>query len=121
MPEKLNNKTIFSLLEVTLSIQKTLSARYARSFWVKAEMNKLNLYPQSGHCYPELIEKKEGTLVAQVKAILWKDDYISINNNFLRILKEPLKNGINILLYAKIIFDPVHGLSLRILDIDTSY
>jgi len=121
MPEKLNNKTIFSLLEVTLSIQKTLSARYARSFWVKAEMNKLNLYPQSGHCYPELIEKKEGTLIAQVKAILWKDDYISINNNFLRILKEPLKNGINILLYAKIIFDPVHGLSLRILDIDPSY
>ncbi len=121
MPEKVKNKTIFSLLEVTLSIQKTLSTRYARSFWVKAEMNKLNLYPQSGHCYPELIEKKEGTLIAQVKAILWKDDYISINNNFLRILKEPLKNGINILLYAKIIFDPVHGLSLRILDIDPSY
>lgn len=121
MPEKVNNKTIFSLLEVTLSIQKTLSARYARSFWVKAEMNKLNLYPQSGHCYPELIEKKEGTLIAQVKAILWKDDYININNNFLKILKEPLKNGINILLYAKIIFDPVHGLSLRILDIDPSY
>jgi exodeoxyribonuclease VII large subunit len=121
MPEKANNKTIFSLLEVALSIQKTLSTRYARSFWVKAEMNKLNLYPQSGHCYPELIEKKEGTLIAQVKAILWKDDYITINNNFLKILKEPLKNGINILLYAKIIFDPVHGLSLRILDIDPSY
>jgi exodeoxyribonuclease VII large subunit len=121
MPEKVNNKTVFSLLEVTLSIQKTLSARYARSFWVKAEMNKLNLYPQSGHCYPELIEKKEGTLIAQVKAILWKDDYISINNNFLKILKEPLKNGINILLYTKIVFDPLHGLSLRILDIDPSY
>jgi exodeoxyribonuclease VII large subunit len=121
MPEKVNNKTIFSLLEVTLSIQKTLAARYARSFWVKAEMNKLNFYPQSGHCYPELVEKKDGTLVAQMKAILWKDDYIAINNNFLRVLKEPLKNGINILFSAKIIFDPVHGLSLRILDIDPSY
>jgi exodeoxyribonuclease VII large subunit len=121
MPENVNNKTVFSLFEVTLSIQKTLSARYARSFWVKAEMNKLNLYPQSGHCYPELIEKKDGALIAQLKAILWKDDYITINNNFLRILKEPLKNGINILMHAKIIFDPVHGLSLRILDIDPGY
>ena len=89
MPEKVNNKTIYSLLEVTLSIQKVLATRYTRSFWVKAEMNKLNFYPQSGHCYPELIEKKNGSLIAQMKAILWRDDYLVINENFLRVLKEP--------------------------------
>jgi len=121
MPEKINNKTIFSLLEVTQSVKKTLSERYKSSFWVKAEMNKLNHYPQSGHCYPELVEKKDGKIIAQMKANLWKDDYNKISNNFQRIVKEPLKDGIKILFCAKITFHPTYGLSLRIMDIDTSY
>lgn len=121
MSQNENGKTIFSLLEVTLSIQKTLSERYKSFFWVKAEMNKLNFYQQSGHCYPELVEKKNGKVVAQIKATLWKDDFIRINSNFKQILKEPLKDGIKILFLAKISFDPNHGLSLWITDIDPSY
>jgi exodeoxyribonuclease VII large subunit len=121
MPEKVNNKTIFSLLEVTRSIQKTLSERYKSSFWVKAEMNKLNFYKQSGHCYPELVEKQDGKVIAQIKSHLWKDDYIRVDNNFQRVLKEPLKDGIKILFLAKISFDPAHGLALWIMDIDPSY
>ncbi len=81
MSEIVNNKTVFSLLEVTLSIQKTLAERYKNSYWIKAEMNKLNFYSHSGHCYPELVEKKDGKVIAQIKANLWKDDYRKINNN----------------------------------------
>ena len=121
MPEVVNDKKVFSLLEVTKSIQKTIVERYKSSFWVKAEMNKLNLYKQSGHCYPELVEKQGGKVIAQIKSNLWKDDYININNSFQRILKEPLKDGIKILFLAKISFDPVFGLALRIIDIDPSY
>ena len=121
MPEKVNDKTVFSLLEVTKSIQKTIADRYKSSFWVKAEMNKLNYYKQSGHCYPELVEKQNGKVIAQIKSNLWKDDYININNTFLNVLKEPLKDGIKILFLAKISFDPSFGLALRIIDIDPSY
>jgi len=121
MSEQIQNRTVFSLLDVTTSIQETLAARYKSAFWVKAEMNKLNHYPQSGHCYPELVEKKGGKIIAQIRATLWSDDYRRINVTFLRTLHEPLKNGITILLYAKIMFDPSHGLSLRILDIDPAY
>lgn len=121
MPENINQKQTFSLLEVTKSIQRTLSERYSSAFWVKAEMNKLNHYSYSGHCYPELLEKRDNKVVAQVKSILWKSDYQSINQKFLKVLKEPLKDGIKILFLANITFDPVHGLSLRILDIDPSY
>ncbi|MBA4057860.1 MAG: exodeoxyribonuclease VII large subunit, partial [Marivirga sp.] len=118
MPEILKDKKIFSLLEVTLSVKKTISDRYQSSFWVKAEMNKLNHYSYSGHCYPELLEKINGKIVAQVRANLWKDDFQRINNNFLSALKEPLKDGINILFNTTVSFDPVHGFSLRIIDID---
>lgn len=121
MPEVVNNRNIFSLLEVMKSIQKTLAERYKSSFWVKAEMNKLNFYKQSGHCYPELVEKQDGRIIAQVKSNLWNDDYNNINTKFLRILKEPLKDGIKILFLARISFDPSYGLALRILDIDPSY
>ena len=121
MPEKINDKTIFSLLEVTTSIQQTLNDRYKSSFWVKAEMNKLNWYKQSGNCYPELVEKKDGKVIAQIKSILWRDDFNRVNNNFLQTLKEPLKDGIKILFQAKITFDPVHGIALWITDIDPGY
>jgi exodeoxyribonuclease VII large subunit len=121
MPEKINDKTIFSLLEVTNSIKKTLEERYTSSFWIKAEMNKLNHYSQSGHCFPELVEKRNGKIIAQIKSTIWRDDYQNINRNFLRILKEPLKDGIKILFLAKITFDPAFGLSLQIIDIDPQY
>ncbi|SDE07086.1 Exodeoxyribonuclease VII large subunit [Pricia antarctica] len=121
MSEKVNGKHIFSLLEVTKSIQKTITNRYQTAFWVKAEMNKLNHYQRSGHCYPELVEKKEGKVIAQISAILWKSDYQKINTNFQRVLKEPLKDGIKILFSATINFDPKYGLTLQINDIDPSF
>jgi exodeoxyribonuclease VII large subunit len=118
MPELSGDKKIFSLLEVALSIQKTLGSRYKSSFWVKAEMNKLNFYPHSGHCYPDLVEKMDGKVIAQIKSTLWKDDYQRINHHFLKVLNEPLKDGILMLFCAKITFDPGYGLALRIIDID---
>lgn len=121
MPEIIADKTIFSLAEVARSIQKTIADRYKSLYWIKAEMNKLNHYSHSGHCYPELLEKLEGKVIAEIRATLWKSDYERINQRFVEIIKEPLKNGINILLQASISYDPVHGLSLHIVDIDPSY
>jgi exodeoxyribonuclease VII large subunit len=121
VPERSDDKTIFSLLEVTQSIQRTLSERYKSAFWVKAEMNKLNLYRQSGHCYPELVEKKDGKIIAQLKACLWREDYQKVNASFQAVLNEPLKDGIKILFLAKLMFDPAHGLSLWIIDVDPAY
>lgn len=85
MSEQKDERTIFSLLEVTKSIQKTITERYKVAFWVKAEMNRLNLHPPSGHSYPELVEKKDGRIIAEIKSTLWKEDYQRINANFLRI------------------------------------
>jgi exodeoxyribonuclease VII large subunit len=119
--QQLNSRKVFTLLEVTRSIQKTLSERYQSSFWVKAEMNKLNFYRHSGHCYPELVEKQDGKIVAQMKGNLWHDDYIRVDADFQRVLKEPLKDGVKILILARIEYHPEYGLSLRILDIDPSY
>lgn len=121
MSEQITDKTVFSLLEVLKSIQKMVSTHYVQSYWIKAEMNKLNFYSHSGHCYPELVEKEQGKVIAQIRATLWKDDYLRINETFKNVVKEPLKDGIKILFCAKIGFDPIYGLTLRIIDIDPSY
>lgn len=118
MQESRQNIKVFSLSEVMLSVQQTLARRYGSDFWVKAEMNRLNFYPHSGHCYPDLLEKRDGKVVAQARANLWNRDYERINARFLEVLKDPLRDGIHILFRASIQFDPVYGFSLRILDID---
>lgn len=118
MAEIVDDKKIFSLLEVTTSIQKTIAMRYTSSFWVKAEMNKLNYYPHSGHCYPDLVEKLDGRVIAQLKSTLWRDDYNRINDTFMSVLNSPLRDGIKMLFCARVTFDSLHGLALRITDID---
>jgi exodeoxyribonuclease VII large subunit len=121
MPEVVNNRKIFSLREVAASIEKTLAERYQSAFWIKAEINKLNYYPRSGHAYPDLVEKKDGKILAEVRANIWKGEFNRINQSFLSILKEPLKDGISVLCCVKINFHAVHGLSLNIIDIDVSF
>lgn len=121
MSESIGNKRVFSLFEVANSIRKALADRYKNAYWVKAEMNKLNFYHYSGHCYPDLIEKQKGKVIAQFRSVLWSGDYKRINDQFIKTLHEPLKDGIKILFLANISFDTVYGISLRILDIDASY
>lgn len=121
MSATIGDKQIFTLYQVTKSIEKTIAERYRSTYWVTAEMLKLNYYRHSGHCYPDLVEKRDGKVVSQIRANLWSSDYDRVNQRFLHILKEPLKDGIKILFLARITFNSVHGLSLNILDIDPNY
>lgn len=117
----MEDRQIFSLQDVCDSIQRTIVQRYSSSFWVKADMHKLNRYPASGHCFPELLQKNGDRIVAEMRAVIWKGDFDRINHIFIQEVREPLKDGMGILFLAKIQYDPRYGLSLRILDIDSSY
>lgn len=111
---------VFSLTEVTNSIERTLNARYSSEFWVKAEMLKLNYYTYSGHAFPDLVEKENGIIVTQMRAIIWSSDFKRINEKFTRAGVE-LTDGTTILFKASIKYNKFYGLSLRISDIDTSF
>lgn len=95
--------------------------RYTSQYWIRAEMNKLNHYPQNGHCYPDLLDRDDHRVRAQIRATLWKSSYERINKLFQQTLGESLKDGIKILFKAKVNFDPMHGLTLQITDIDPQY
>lgn len=115
-----DTRKIFSLKQVVSSIRKTIEDRYHQAYWVKAEMHKLNIYP-SGHAFPELVQKEEDKIVAQLGASIWKHHLQRINEQFTRVVKEPLTEGTTLLMHVKIQFHETFGLSLQILDIDPNY
>lgn len=98
-----------------------ISKNYPNSYYIKAEIVKLNYYPHSGHCYPELAEKENGKIKTQMRAIIWSSQFQDINDRFINITGEPLKEGINILCLAKIEYDVKYGLSLHIQNIEPTY
>ena len=116
----MSENQIFTLHQVVKSIKKTLEERYAQTYWVKAEMHKLNRYP-SGHAFPELVQKEEDKILAQITGAIWKQNLDRINSQFINVVKEPLKEGTTLLLLVKITFSETFGLSLQILDIDPSF
>ena len=111
----------FSLYQVCQDIQLTIDKRYKYGYWIKAEINKLNHYTRSGHCYPELVEKRSSKIVAQIRSVIWKTDFERIDQKFRQIAGEPLKDDIKILFFAYVDYHPQYGLSLKIRDIDPNY
>ena len=116
----MSEKQVFTLQQVVRSIKKTLEDRYTQNYWVKAEMHKLNKYP-SGHAFPELVQKDDNKIVAQITGTIWKQQLERINTKFIEVVKEPLREGTTLLLLVKINYSETFGLGLQILDIDPSY
>lgn len=110
----------FTLKQVSDSIQKTISERYSRTYWVTAEMYKLNL-TRKGHCYPELVQKEDDRIVVEMRGTLWKTNFDRIQQRFSEVVKEPLRDGLELLFHVKITYHPLYNIGLEILDIDPNY
>ena len=111
---------IFTLQQVVSSIRKTIEERYQQYYWIKAEMHKLNRFA-SGHCFPELLQKEDGKIVAQIRGTIWNHQFETINKRFIQVVKEPLKEDTTLLMQVKVTFHESYGLSLQIVDIDPNY
>jgi exodeoxyribonuclease VII large subunit len=114
------HRQIFSLKQVVSSIRKTIEERYTQLYWMKAEIYKLNRFP-SGHAFPEIVQRENDKIVAQLSGTIWKQNFDRINQQFIEVVKEPLKDGSNFLMQVKITFSELYGLSLQIVDIDPSF
>ena len=119
--ETFNGKSVYTLTQVGQSIQSMIERTYKYPYYIKAEMVKLNLYARTGHCYPELVEKDGQRVKAQMRAVIWADQYDRINQRFIQITGEPMKDGITILCLATIQYSPQYGLALHIQDIEPTF
>lgn len=116
-----NDRPIYSLSEISKSIERVIAKNYTKAYYIKAEILKLNHYPHSGHCYPELVEKENGKIKTQLRAVIWASQFRDINQRFIKITGDPLKEDIGILCLATVEFSSQHGLSLHIQDIEPTY
>lgn len=116
--QETNDRQAYTLFEITESISRMFNKYYATPYWIKAEVSKLNLYPHSGHCYPDLVERANGRVKSQVRGIIWRDDLHNIARKFEEVTREPFREGINIMFLAWVKFSSEYGLSLQIIDIE---
>ena len=114
----LDQREILSLDEVLNKLNNMIRTEFPLPFWLRCDISKVNLYPYSGHAYPELVQKSNGTIVAQTKAIIWKSDFQRINDKFKTIVGEGLQDGISVVCRARMTFHAVYGFSIIISDID---
>lgn len=110
----------FTLKQVAESIRKTIAERYSRTYWVSAEMHKLNA-TRKGHCYPELVQKEDGQIVVEMRGTIWKQQFERIQKRFAEVVKEPLRDGLELLFLVKITYHPLYNIGLEIIDIDPNY
>jgi len=114
-------RKVYTLYELTKSLESVISRTYQRPYWIRAEIARLNFYPKSGHCYPDLVEKENGVTLAQLRATIWAGPFQDINRKFREITREHLGDGMKVLFLANLVFHPTHGLTLQISDIDPSF
>lgn len=116
----INRSTPLTLSELTFIIRETINFSLFENYWVIAEIGELKIN-QKGHCFIELIEKREDRIVAQMRANIWAYDYRRLSLKFLKETGEFLREGIKTLFLVNVTFHEVYGLSLNIKDMETSY
>jgi exodeoxyribonuclease VII large subunit len=112
---------IFSLSEVSAMIRDLFQQAFPVAVWVKAEIARMTIHQQSGHCYLDLVEKQLTQTRAQFRAVMWASDYDYISEKFAEVTREVLKSGMYVLILSRPVFHPVYGLSLQITDIEPSF
>ncbi len=118
MSEVVDGKKVFSLSEFAASVQRAFGALYNKNYWIKAEISKLNFFPRSGHCYPELSETSGGSITAALSGFIHRDTYRALNAKFQNTIGEPLHDGMKIIAQCSVHFSTTRGVRLTISDID---
>ena len=117
----MSQKQIFPLSKLSEAIENVINTYCSKIVWVKAEIVRLNYYSHTGHCFPELVEKKDGKIIAEIRGNIWKVNFERINEKFKLVLNEDLGDDMTVVIQATVTYHPVYGLALNILDIDPEF
>ena len=113
--------TRISLFELNEYVRQVIALNFTEPLWIRAEINQVSF--SRGHCYLDLIEKKEDTdeIIAQASAAIWYRNLRFIEQKTGPHLNQLLQKGIQALLKVRVEFNERYGLKLSIEDIDTTY
>lgn len=114
-------KEACSLYELNHLVRSCLQEVLPDTYWVQAEVASCST--RGGHCYLELIEKKEDSdqLRAKARAMIWSNVWLPLRVYFEEQTGSSLSVGQKILAEVRVDFHELYGMSLTIMDIDPSY
>jgi len=113
-------KDCWDLLTLQSLLKESIQECLPSHFWVRAEVASISLR-RNGHCYLDLSQSEKGSVVAQVKAIIWAGVYRQIGPYFESETGVPLSAGQQVLFLVSVNYSPLYGLSLIIDDVDPQY
>ena len=107
-----------SLSQVVNYIKGLIDSQLAnKSFWLKVEISNVN-FANSGHCYIDFVENKDGNTIAKCSATIWATNIQSVKTELGSDFNNILKKGGEILCLVEVNFSQVHGLALNIFRVD---
>ncbi|HPF02828.1 MAG TPA: exodeoxyribonuclease VII large subunit [Bacteroidales bacterium] len=111
-----------SLSELQQIIRDSLYLALPDHYWIVAEISEIK-ENYAGHCYLELVEKQsdETSIRARIKGVIWSNRYRFLKTLFIDTTGEPLREGMKILIRARVEYHEVYGLSLLIHNLDPSF
>lgn len=110
------------LYQLNNLVKLELKKRFPDTFLVVAEIADVK-ENRSGHCYLELIEKREGddAVIATARATIWAFTHRMLKPYFETTTGKSLQKGIKVLVNAEVVFHELYGFSLNIKNIDPTF
>ena len=110
-----------SLSELAAEVQDSLDADFGgRRMRVLAETCDVKVYWNRTYAFLDLIEKREGQLLAKMGAVVWSRDF-GIIQKFKKLTGQNFEENLELLLEVELQFNPRYGLRLSIVSIDENY
>ncbi len=111
-----------SLYELNGIVREILECSMDETYWITAELSEVRVSAK-GHCFLELVEKKDNspTPLAKARAVIMSYLYPMIKMTFEEATNQPFCPGLKVQLNVEISFNEVYGYSLVVKDIDPSY
>jgi exodeoxyribonuclease VII large subunit len=109
------------LSELTQQIQNTIQTQFGGEvFWVSARIMNVKKYETNRRCYLTLEEYENGKKTTEIRAVFWADYYSEIEK-FEKAIKQPFKDGTEIICKVKVRYHKVYGLNLDVMQIDLAH
>jgi exodeoxyribonuclease VII large subunit len=101
-------------------IQETIQSKFERVFWVSARIMNVKKREADRRCYLTLEEYENGRKTVEMRAVFWAEYYTEIEK-FEKYIKQPFKDGTEIICKVKVRFHKVYGLNLDVMQIDIAH
>ena len=110
------NLTLYQLNNL---VRQVIDYSLSDTYWVEAELAECR--ESGGHCYMDLVQKDEDTLVARAQARCWRNTWSYVLPKFMKVTGERPRPGMKVLLSVKAQFHEAYGFSWIVQDIDPNY